>query len=198
LERVYRQRANHAGNPVLIESFTGSTGIRLSDWSRDGQFLLGRRFDSTQASALVLVPVNGGKPVPLVSSNFRLGGGRFSQTGSVNVFVQTYSPGQPMSGAKWMVSPGGGFDPRWNGNGKELFYVSLDGEVMSVKIETSPSGLQAGVPIRLFEARLPGPEAGGSRYDVTRDGQRFLMTATATSGGSPLNLITNWIERARK
>jgi eukaryotic-like serine/threonine-protein kinase len=210
LERVYRQRANLAGNPILIQSFTGSTAMRLSDWSLDGQFLLGSRFDSTRASSLVLLPVNGGTPVPLVSSKFGLGAARFSpdgkwiaytsnETGSPNVFVQSYSPGQPLSGAKWIVSPGGGFEPRWNGNGKELFYVSPNSEVMSVKLEASASGFKAGVPIRLFETRVPVPDRSGRRYDVSRDGQRFLMTeTTGDSGGSALNLITNWLERARK
>jgi eukaryotic-like serine/threonine-protein kinase len=80
---------------------------------------------------------------------------------------------------KWQVSTGGGREPRWSRDGKELFYVALDGKLMAVSIKED-SALDVGTPKALFEPRI----LGGARtilgvrhqYYVTPDGQRFSLT----------------------
>jgi hypothetical protein len=94
-------------------------------------------------------------------------------------------------GGKFQVSNGGGAQPRWRRDGKELFYVVNDRTVMAVDVNTGPF-FQAGAPHRLFDAAF---HVGGAwfHWDVTADGKKFLINAVAQeSAGSPLTVVLNW------
>jgi hypothetical protein len=92
-------------------------------------------------------------------------------------------PFPDVAAGRWAVSTGGGRQPRWARNGQELFYLGPSGEVMRVGVRGGPTW-EATVPAKLFEGRYYTGTVGqvGRNYDVTPDGQRFLMIKA--SGGS--------------
>jgi hypothetical protein len=95
-----------------------------------------------------------------------------------------------------MVSSGGGSQPRWNRNGKELLYFS-GRKLMSVDVNLN-GVFRAGVPKPLFDAPvLGGTDAISSiDWDLSPDGTRFLILSnqSADSGGTPISVIVNWQE----
>ena len=100
----------------------------------------------------------------------------------------------PVTG-KWMVSKDGGTTAVWRGDGKELFYLSLDGTAMAVDVNTS-GAFQAGVPKALF--KVP---AGELFWDVSSDGKRFLMTVpsgTTASAPDKFTVVLNWQAALKK
>jgi hypothetical protein len=96
----------------------------------------------------------------------------------------------PGPGGKWQVSTAGGLHPRWRRDGKELFYVAPDGKIMSVEVRAD-TVFETGTPQALFAALLknmPGPP-----YDVSSDGQRFLLNRPIGEESSPpITLVQNW------
>jgi hypothetical protein len=99
----------------------------------------------------------------------------------------------PDGGSKRVVSNGGGAEPRWRTDGRELFYVSADRRLMVVPTTIGPT-FDAGKPNRLFEMSvrdLVFPFL--RRYEVTPDGQRFVVQELTGRGDpSPLTVILNW------
>ena len=84
---------------------------------------------------------------------------------------------------------------RWRRDGKELFYIALDGQLMSVSIQPAAGGhvFEAGKPVPLFLTRVGGAIQSNSRqpYIVNADGQRFLMN-TISEESVPITVIVNW------
>ncbi|HXW63062.1 MAG TPA: hypothetical protein VEJ45_10715 [Candidatus Acidoferrales bacterium] len=110
--------------------------------------------------------------------------------------MQTY----PGPGGKWLISTDGGTEPVWNRNGRELFYRNGD-KMMAVDISTQPS-FAAGKPRQLFERRyLPNPLGlARANYDVSRDGQRFLMLKPVQqeqAAPTQINVVLNWSEELK-
>ena len=95
------------------------------------------------------------------------------------------------------VSPDGGGQPKWRGDGKELFYVTRGGLLMAVEVRASSDRLEVRLPVQLFG----GVQGSGQidTYAVTRDGQRFL--AIVPTGSAPLgkiHVVTNWTSLLEK
>lgn len=153
-----------------------------------------------------LLPLDGSnqakeaKPHPLFDARFKRSGFEFSpdgkwlayqsnETGRPEVYVEPY----PGPGGRSQVSTGGGTVPRWNRNGKELFFRTGD-KMMAVDVETG-AAFRAATPKILFEKATTG-------YDVAPDGRRFLMlkAAPVTQGGTPseLHVVVNWFEELRR
>jgi hypothetical protein len=145
------------------------------------------------------------KPTPYLVSPFGKGQAQFSpdahwvaytstESGVREVYVQPF----PMaSGGKWPVSSGGGTQPRWSHDGKELFYFTPNENLMAVDVNTSSGTVQLGIPKPLFRAPVLGGPGGAItsswRWDVSRDGQRFLVnTALDDVAGSPITVLLNW------
>src|SRR5215471_18701831 len=110
------------------------------------------------------------------------------------VFVEALSrepEGSRSADRKWQISTAGGANPVWRGDGKEIFYLALDGKLMSVPVESGANFLHAGRPRPLFQTHLvPG---GLREYDVTRNGNRFLLNVPVPeSGDEPITVIVNW------
>jgi len=112
-----------------------------------------------------------------------------NESGRYEVFVAAFrhdaSTGKVSVGESGLVSDGGGFAPRWRGDGKELFYLKADGSVISVEMKTA-AGATPGPARRLFTAAGVFPEWG-----VTQDGTRLLF-AVPTGPAPPLQIILNW------
>ena len=86
---------------------------------------------------------------------------------------------------------------RWPRDGKELFYVALDGRLMAVPIQLASNGqaVEAGAPVPLFVTRIGGavgPNVTRQQYMVSPDGQRFLMNTVTEEATSPITVILNW------
>jgi eukaryotic-like serine/threonine-protein kinase len=180
-------------------------------WSRDGRFLLYRTSNpKTGKRDLWVLPLEGEKtPFPLLSTEFNHSSGQLSpdgrwvaytsdESGRDEVYVRTFSPESSAAASdegKWMVSTGGGSEPRWNGDGKRLYYLAPDRNLMAVEIATE-TGLAASVPKVLFQA----PQRTATlpyTWDVTADGKRFLFSAPAEQR-KPFTLVLNWQTALKK
>jgi Tol biopolymer transport system component len=108
--------------------------------------------------------------------------------------MEVYVTSFPSSNGKWQVSSGGGQEPRWRHDGKELFYVSADGKMMAVAVTTG-SNFKVGSPVALFQThrRQPVSFLDVFSYDVSGDGQRFLIaTKVGEANAAPLSIHLNW------
>ena len=97
------------------------------------------------------------------------------------------------SGVKFMVSRGGGVQPRWRRNGKELFYISPNSKMMAVQVKTQPV-FQSGTPQPLFQTDIvdTGIRTGPIIWDIAPDGNRFLIITDASDDASSLTVAMNW------
>jgi len=117
------------------------------------------------------------------------------ESGRFEIYVQPY----PGPGGKWQISTEGGTEPVWNPNGRELFYRSAD-KIMAVDIATQP-GFAAGKPRMLFEGRYQPSPVTSPNYDVSPDGQRFLMIKSseqAQAAPTQINVVLNWFEELKQ
>jgi hypothetical protein len=111
---------------------------------------------------------------------------RSGQTGRGEIFVRTF----PNPGFEWQVSSSGARDPVWSRDGKELYYIALDGYLMAVEVKSRPDGkFEHGVAKRLFNPNS-GPIPADT-FNVTKDG-RFLIPSLAQQPAAPITVIVNW------
>jgi hypothetical protein len=116
------------------------------------------------------------------------------ESGQAQVYIQAV----PQNGTRVQVSTGGGSQPRWRGDGKELFYISADEKMMAAPIQVSNVSIEAGPPKALFEG-APETTPETFKYQPTADGQRFLMIVPSNEGASPrLTVVLNWRARSSK
>ena len=185
--------------------------VAPKDWSRDGRFLLYVDYDPKTKQDLWVLPVSDGAPggrTPAVflrtESNENQGqfspDGRFvaytsDESGKFEVYVSTF----PTSGGgKWTISNGGGTQPRWRRDGKELLYFTGDGKLMSVDV-TPGAAFKAGAQKVLFQAPIYGTaNSTQTRWDVTPDGQRFLINTVSGDASVPLTVVLNWQAALKK
>ena len=117
------------------------------------------------------------------------------ESGRFEVYLRPYS----RSGGRMQVSTEGGTEPRWARNGRELFFRSGN-KMMVVEILTEPS-LKATAPQLLFEGSYMrnGARPGFPEYDVTADGQRFVMVQLMEPESAPtqINVVLNWFEELK-
>jgi Tol biopolymer transport system component len=195
---IYRRPASPGGENTLL--FRPPDSGMPGSWSADGRFLLftvmgpGPTFSG---DLWVLAMTGDRKAVPLLASKFREGVGRFSpdgqwfayisdETGKSEVYVRPFNPGTMSSeGEQVPVSRNGGSYPKWTRDGREIVYLAEDGTMMSVDVSTE-SGFRAGPPRALFKT-----EAGGL-FDVTRDGEKFLIPIPESLTTS-YTVVLNWM-----
>ena len=140
-----------------------------------------------------------GQPRPYLRTPFNERLGRFSpepsprwvaydsdESGRSEVYIQAY----PEPKGKWQVSNGGGQLPAWSPDGREIFYVSADSKLMSVKLKVGADAVVPSTPVALFEVDVQG--FGNPPYAVAPDGKRFLVSVPVQSAGQPLEVILNW------
>jgi eukaryotic-like serine/threonine-protein kinase len=124
------------------------------------------------------------------------------ESGRDEIYVRSFSPDSEKTrsdiGGKWLISTAGGVQPRWRGDGKELYYVALDGRLMAIEIATSPS-FRAGVTKSLFQ-RPPreGFPLFMREWDVAPDGKRFLFSAPQAQAAAPFTVVLNWPSLLKK
>jgi Tol biopolymer transport system component len=211
---IYQKASNGAPSEQMLVPPT--TDLKVADdWSRDGRFLLYAKQDPTTKADLWVLPLTsdgtpGGSPAPFADSEYNEDQGQFSpdihwiayvsdESGKFEVYVRPF-PAPPGGGSKTQVSRGGGMQPRWRRDGKELFYLSLDGNVMAVDV-TQGSIFKAGAPESLFQAPVArsgkGSPLDAFAWDVTPDGKRFLIN-TAKGATRPVTVVLNWDAELKK
>jgi hypothetical protein len=110
------------------------------------------------------------------------------ESGRFEVYVAAYP-----SGAKWQVSQDGGIEPRWRADGRELYYVDRDNFITAVEVTRTAGAFEAGSSTKLFQFH---GGRGGWRYDVSRDGARFLVTRPLSEDlALPVTIITDWTRK---
>ena len=110
------------------------------------------------------------------------------------VYVQPF----PGPGGKRQISAEGGIEPVWAPNGRELFYRIGD-KMMAVEVTLQPA-FGAGTPRMLFEGDYVGEVGRRANYDVTPDGQRFLMVKASEqeSAATQIIVVENWFEGLKR
>jgi len=202
---LYQKAASGAGSDELLLKSGNPTFP--TDWSQDGRFILYQSIDPKTGENIGVLPLEGDrKPFPLLQTEFSEQQARFSpngkwfaytsdESGAPQVYVQSFPP----SGAKWPVSTGGGDQPRWRRDGRELFYLAADSKLMAVDVKTD-GAFEAGAPRPLFEIHSPFA-AGRSaiNYVTAADGQRFLVRlAVEQSSTPPITVVVNWAAGVKK
>jgi hypothetical protein len=194
---LYQKPANGAKDEEVLLK-TGNDKFPTG-WSRDGRLLLYSVVQSKNKSGIWVLPLEGErKPVPFLISEFNEGQARFSpdghsvaytsnESGHDEVYVRSFSMNSAgtaiEASGKWLISNGSGVQPRWRGDGRELYYRSRSGGLMGVEIATSPA-FRAGNP-HPFGLASPGG------WDCATDGKRFLGLS-AKSGLQPYTVVLNW------
>jgi hypothetical protein len=199
---IYRKPFTGAGGEDLVLA-TPQNKAPL-DWSPEGRFILYRSPGPTTGFDLSALRLDGErKPFPVVQTNFEERDGQFSpdgkwiayqsnESGRMEILAQRF----PGPGGKLQISTNGGAQARWRPDGKELFYIALDGRLMAVPIRFTDSGqsVEAGAPVALFATHVGGAIQGAStpNYLVSPDGLRFLMNTIVEEVPSPITVILNW------
>jgi Tol biopolymer transport system component len=202
--RLYQRAANGTGDEAPLIPYDRDAWP--NDWSSDGRWVI---FTSPKTASrtdndLWVVPVSGGAaptPVPYLIADARQQQAQFSpdgrfvaygsdESGTFEIYVQ---PFPNASDGKWMVSSGGGTEPRWRRDGKELFYFSGQ-TLMAVPVSLNPT-FSNGAPVALFEAAIQaGYWNDSDRWQVSPDGQRFLLLPPdGRQQAAPLDVIVNWL-----
>jgi serine/threonine protein kinase/Tol biopolymer transport system component len=199
---LYQKASSGVGNEDLL--LQSNEAKYPYDWSSDGRWLLYGVLAGPLNLWLLPLVGDDRKPMHYLTSQYNQSQARFSpdgryvaytsdETGKNEVYVQPLP--QP-SGGKWPVSKGGGNQPLWRRDGKELFYVSADSKMMAVDVSTTPV-FSSGNPKALFAAPVWGGATSPNvtRYGVTPDGKRFLintLTADTAAPASPITVVLNW------
>jgi Tol biopolymer transport system component/predicted Ser/Thr protein kinase len=198
---IFRKDSSGAGEEQRV---TQSSPLQSpTDWSRDGRWILFNQFTPGSALDLWVLPVTpqgtpNGQPQPYLRTAFNEQDGQFStetnprwlaytsnESGQPEVYVQAF----PEPRGKFQVSAGGGRFPRWGPAGRELFYVSLNDKLMAVDLKIGKDSVEPAAPHELFP--LPTPTINFIPYDVSSDGENFLVQSPPQQG-SVLSVIVNW------
>jgi Tol biopolymer transport system component len=207
---LYEKLSNGAGEEKLL--LKGKGFIIANGWSPDGRFLLYSENDAKTGWDLWALSLEGErKSWPIQRTGFNEHWGEFSpdgkwiayvsnESGRDEVFVRAFSPAQREGGAKWQVSMGGGFMPKWRADGTEIFFLGQDRHMMVAAVETGPESsgtFQAGAPRELFPTNAF--MGNFSMYSVTADGQRFLINQDVENAPQSLaTVVVNWNSTPKK
>jgi serine/threonine protein kinase/Tol biopolymer transport system component len=197
---LFRKRADGRGGDERLRAFGGiKTPL---DVSSDGRLLVYSDAHRSTNQDLWLLPLGGGEPTAYLTTPAWETAARFSPDSKWLAFVSTESGSNEVyvapvddARAKHRVSAAGGIAPRWGNGGKELLYITSDGNVVSVPL-TLGRQLQRGTPTMMFKIGSLFEAAGlrgNAAYELTPDGQRLLVNRVLRDPAqAPLTLLTNW------
>jgi hypothetical protein len=212
---LYEKMSSGAGGEDLLLASTADNLTGPYDWSADGQFLLFRDLSSATLGTpnTGILPLTGERTPRLLfpSANFSQAQAQLSpdgrwiayfsnETGRNEVYIGSF----PTPRGKWSITKDGAAYPLWRGDSKELFYYAADGRIVAVPVSgtTTPD---VGTPVPLFSARmLGGPSSAPgfrAQYDVSADGQRFLLNVPVQDedASSPvITVVLDWTAGLKK
>ena len=208
---IYVRKADGSGEPQALTDTP--TGERISDWSRDGQYILydvvlnaesGRdlgylkRSEGGEWESRMFLQTPFNQLVPKISPDGRYIAYVSNESGQPQVYVQPF----PGGGRKTTVSAAGGLQPRWSHDGKELFYLQ-DMTLMVASVSTGTT-FEVDSTRRLFDDPLLiglgfTTLTGVLRYDVSLDGQRFIVAGPMGDqvAAPVISVVQNWYEEFR-
>jgi Tol biopolymer transport system component len=181
-----------ADDVLLRQSDTRDSPV---SWSRDGKYLAYESLNN-----ILALPLTGDVAPIAVTRNPAGVASRAAQIspdgdwiayesneeGRSEVFIQSF----PQPGLKRKVSSNAGGTPRWSRDGKELFYISADRELMALTVESTNGALNLGAPVPLFLVTVPiGPEA---EYDTSKTGRFLMNIPAARAEDRPITVIVHW------
>jgi eukaryotic-like serine/threonine-protein kinase len=186
---------------------TSSDSKLPTDWSFDGRWLLYQTQHPKTRYDLWALPMEGDrKPAPVLQTEFNETNGQFSPDGRWLAYQsdestrgEIYVQGFPVSSGKFQVSTNGGNSPRWRRDGKELFYLTRDRKMMAVNVKATATTFETTRPRELFQTRAVAAPFAIWTYDVTADGQRFLIQIAPdeAEGPPPMMVVMNWAPKGK-
>jgi eukaryotic-like serine/threonine-protein kinase len=188
------------------EIYRSKERLEVTDWSRDGRYLLVDR-GNIGASDIWTFPVaDPTKAFPLVRSPFLEHSGQFSPDGMWVAYVsehtgrdEVYVTSFPSAGGRWQVSGAGGSQPRWSPDGRELYFVSSADDLTVASVDGSTPRFAVKEVRPLFRVNMFfGPRSGLFRYDVAPDGKRLLVNDAGEASVPRVALVTNWTAGLKK
>ncbi len=213
--RIAYFSSGNDGSAILVRSSNGTGGaekvfettkrVQATSWSPDGQWLASIVGEPGRWDIYLLPLARDRKAVPLVTTRFDEYQPQFSPDGRWIAYTskesgryETYVVNTPAAAGgtaaaqgKWQISTSGGQQPRWRRDGKELFFLSLTGEMMTVNVESSANSFRASAPASLFTTSLI-PIGPPYLYDVSSDGRRFVALNPVGGGARPITVMVNW------
>jgi eukaryotic-like serine/threonine-protein kinase len=206
-----------AGNRLFWQPADGSRGAELltsaelaannvpGSWTPDGQVLTFMEINPKTGYDLYTLSLKDRKPQSFVRTPSLETSPRFSpdgrfiayssdESGRLEIYVRPY----PGPGGKWQISTEGGSEAVWNPKGRELFYRAGN-KMMAVELNTEPT-FSAGKPKMLFEGPYVPTPRSFPDYDVSPDGQRFLMLKASeqAQAQTQINVVLNWFEELKQ
>ncbi len=195
---IYNKQANGMGddNAVFV---TDTAQIGPNAFSRDGRRLTYQAIINGQweiglydlagdSSAGIMFPSPFGEVRAALSPDGRFVAYQSNESGRAEVYVRDLGK----TGGKWQVSSAGGFAPKWRADGKELYFYAEGWDMMAVAVKTQPS-FEIGIPARLFNRTINSNGINRYRYDVSADGQKFLLNVRTSGADEGTFIITqNW------
>ena len=210
---VYDLYVKHANDTSEEELLVKSPHVKYpTSWSPDGRFLLYNELDPKTGVDIWVLPLEGDrKPFVFLKTEFNEALGTLSplpdsqarlwmaynsdETGRAEIYLRPFLPGMPggPAGAKVRVSRGGGFQPQWRRDGRELFYIA-DNKLMAVDIKLGGTP-EIGTPQALFEQSIPEHSFNWHpNWAPSADGRRFLfIEPTGESPAAKINVVLNWM-----
>jgi Tol biopolymer transport system component len=193
---LYLKNADGSGSEEEVADLGAETQVNAWDWSRDGKYILVRKVNE-----LWYLTWPERVTRPLLQTKWTVRNAQFSpdgrwiayasnETGRMEIYVVPF----PTANGRWQVSSAGGQEPRWRQDGKELFYLSAEGKMMAVAV-TASNSFVTGSPVALFQTHRRQPISAQDvfSYDVSGDGQRFLIaTKVDEANSAPLSVLLNW------
>ena len=197
---------------VLRESAAGGHEERLTtvmgfpqDWSPDGRHVVLEVTTPAQGSDLMLLDLGSKALTPYLATPFMEREAQFSPDGRFMAYSssesrqrEVYVEPIPRDGRRWQVSNDYGREPRWRGDGLELFYVGREDQLTAVAVQATATGLAFERPVPLFKLRIRGADVR-YHYAVSGDGQRFLVnTVVEDVPGTPINVWMDWLAGVKR
>lgn len=192
---------------LLRESAAGGSEETLlnkigvpQDWSPDGRTVVLEITELTHGTDLILFDLEARTLTPYLATPFMEREAQFSPDGKYMAYSSSES-GQrevyvepiPRDGHRWKISTDFGREPRWRGDGRELFYLGREERLMAVPVRYTAGGLEVDKPVPLFTLRVRGSDVR-YHYAVAADGQRFLVnTVVEDVPGTPINVWIDWL-----
>ena len=199
-QNLYWKPADGSGQAELLLNMNSLNSLIPTSWSPDGESLA--FYDTSGARDIWALPREGDAS-PFLATAFNERSPMFSpdgrwlayvsnESGRDEVYVQPY----PGPGGKWPISTEGGTEPRWSADGRELFY-RLGDKMMVVEVQSEPA-FTSGRPQLVFEGPYLTDLYATSNYDISPDGQRFLMIKEEEGQQDQINVILNWFEELKR
>ena len=197
---IFLKRTTGLEHEKEILSVRGQDDIIPNSWSADGQQILGQ-YLSGSGTRLQIFDVATGKLTPFLSSSGNQSNGQISSDGKWAAYVsdelgnpEVYVTSFPGAAGRWQISRDGGTEPRWRADGKEIYYLDPKGVLTAVPVNATTDYFSTGNPTPLFQIRGRAIISSTDifSYDVSKDGQRFLVNRYVKSDHiTPLTLVFN-------